>query len=211
LATAPHGNIDAVIRDTIAATVDGLAASKGGVAWTEAEFKVLRDHVAGHLADATVKVLQQVVRILDAEREVRSRLERFASRPTTAGSAFEIAHRDVTAQLRRLVFPDFVTAVGARRLPDVVRYLQAAAYRLDRLPDQKAADADRTQAIHELEAAYKAKLDALPPGRPPSAELREVRWMIEELRVNQFAQTFASKRPGLPVSAKRIRKTLESA
>src|SRR5690606_31122762 len=72
LATAPHGSIDAVIADTIAATVDGLAASKGGVAWTEAEFRVLRDHVAGHVADAAVKVLQQVVRILDAEREVRS-------------------------------------------------------------------------------------------------------------------------------------------
>jgi ATP-dependent helicase HrpA len=211
LATAPHGSVDAVIRDTIAATVDGLAVSKGGVAWTADEFKVLRDHVAGHLADATVKVLQQVVRILDAEREVRSRLERFASFPTAAGSAFEIAHRDVTAQLRRLVFPDFAAAIGARRLPDVVRYLQAAAYRLDRLPDQKAADADRTRAIQELEVAYRTKLDALPPGRPPSAELREVRWMIEELRVNQFAQTFASKRPGVPVSAKRIRKTLESA
>ncbi len=211
LTTAPHGTVDAVIADTIAATVDGLAATKSGVAWTEDEFRVLRDHVAGHLAEASVKVLQQVVRILGAEREVRSRLERLAAAPTPAGSPFDIAQRDVTTQLRRLIFADFVTATGARRLPDVVRYLQAAAYRLDRLPDQKAADADRTAAIHALEAAYKAKLDGLPPGRPPSAELREVRWMIEELRVNQFAQTLTRQRGGLPISAKRIRKTIERA
>jgi ATP-dependent helicase HrpA len=211
LATAPHGSVDAVITDTIAATVDGLAASKGGVAWNEDEFRTLRDHVAGHLADATVKVLQQVVRILDAEREVRARLERLAAAPTPAGSPFDVAQRDVTAQLRRLIFPGFVAATGARRLPDVVRYLQAAAYRLDRLPDQKAADADRTRAIHELEAAYEAKLDGVPPGAAPSAELREVRWMLEELRVNQFAQTLTRQRGGLPVSAKRIRKVIEGA
>ncbi len=211
LATAPHGSVDAVIADTIAATVDGLAASKGGVAWTADEFRTLRDHVAGHLADATVKVLQQVVRILDAEREVRARLERLAAAPTPAGSPFDVAQRDVTAQLRRLLSPGFVTATGARRLPDVVRYLQAAAYRLDRLPDQQAADADRTRAIHVLEAAYATKLDGLPPGATPSAELRDVRWMLEELRVNQFAQTLTRQRGGLPVSAKRIRKTLDAA
>lgn len=215
LATAPHGNLDAVIDDAVRATVDGLTASAGGPAWDEAGFKRLRDHVAGHLATATVKVLGQVVLILEAEREVRSRLEAMAGRPTKAGSAFEIAQRDVTAQLRRLVFPGFIAAAGARRLPDIVRYLRAAAHRLDRLPDAQAADADRTNAIHELERQYQRRAEAWPKGRPRPEALREVPWMIEELRVAQFAQGLGAKKTtgpagsGKPISSKRIRKLLD--
>ena len=40
---------------------------------------------------------------------------------------------DLTAQVRALVGPGFVTATGRRRLPDLRRYLAAANHRLDRL------------------------------------------------------------------------------
>jgi ATP-dependent helicase HrpA len=216
LATAPHGSVDRVLADTIAATIDVLVEVAGGPAWDEAGFAALRASVAERLQPSAKKVLQQVVRVIDAEREVRSRLERFAA--TVSHPAFEAAQRDVTAQLGRLVRPGFVTEAGARRLPDLVRYLQAAAIRLDRLPDARATDTDRMQAVHELEQSYAARLQAWPPGRPLPAALREVRWMLEELRIVQLAGGQGAKgvrdpsrpdQPAKPVSSKRIRKALD--
>jgi ATP-dependent helicase HrpA len=218
LATAPHGSVDRVLEDTIAATLDVLVDVAGGPAWDEAAFAALRASVAERLAPSAKKVLGQVVRVLDAEREVRSRLERFAS--TVPHPAFEAAQRDVTAQLGRLVHPGFVVEAGARRLPDVVRYLVAAAARLDRLPDARATDTDRMQAVHELEQAYARRVESWPKGRPLPPGLREVRWMLEELRVVQFAGGVGVKavrdpsRPheaAKPVSSKRIRRALDEA
>ena len=64
------------------------------------------------------------------------------------------------------------------------------------------------RAVHELEEAYRQRLDAWPRGRPLPAALREVPWMIEELRVSQFAQGLGTRGQ---VSAKRIRRALEEA
>ena len=45
----------------------------------------------------------------------------------------------------------------------------------------------------------------LPDGRPPGERLRQVRWMLEELRVSLWAQQLGT---AYPVSEQRIRKAL---
>jgi ATP-dependent helicase HrpA len=62
--------------------------------------------------------------------------------------------------------------------------------------------------VHELEALYRRRLDDGPPGRPPPPGLREVPWMLEELRISHFAQGLGTRGP---VSSKRIRRVLEEA
>jgi ATP-dependent helicase HrpA len=114
----------------------------------------------------------------------------------------------VEEQLQRLLPAGFATRAGVDRLPDVERYLQAAARRLERLPDAPARDLDRMRAIHELEALHRARLDAWPDGRPLPAALREVPWMLEELRVSHFAQSLGTRGS---ISAKRIRRALDEA
>jgi ATP-dependent helicase HrpA len=200
LAGAPHGSVRAVLEDAQTAAIDALVARAGGPAWDEASFRRLRDFVAGELADETTRVVGGVARILDVSRDVQRRLE-----PLTA-EAVAPARRDVEAQLRRLVAPGFVTASGAGRLADIERYLQAAARRLERLPDAPARDLDRMRAVHELEALYRRRVDEWPPGRPLPAALREVPWMLEELRVSQFAQGLGTRGPA---SSKRIRRVIE--
>ena len=148
-------------------------------------------------------MVDEVVRILDAAREVERRLE-----PLAAAPALAPAREDVERQLRRLVYPGFVAATGAARLPDVERYLRAAARRLERLPNAPAPDLDRMRAVHELEAEHARRLAAWPPGRPLPAALREVPWMLEELRVSHFAQSLGTRGQ---VSSKRIRRALEEA
>jgi ATP-dependent helicase HrpA len=198
LSAAPHGSLAGVIDDAVAAAADSLMASGGGPAWDAAGFARLRDHVAGSLASKTAEVVSQVVGVLDAAREVSRRLEPLTAVP------LQPARADVRQQLARLVHPGFISATGVDRLADVERYLRAAARRLDRLPDATATDRDRMNAIHELERAYRERVAEV----PGAAGLREVPWMLEELRVSQFAQSLGTRGP---ISAKRIRRALAEA
>jgi ATP-dependent helicase HrpA len=200
LAGAPHGSVRALLEDAETAAIDGLVAEAGGPAWDEAGFRRLRERVAGELHDRTRAIVLQAARILDGARAVRRRLE-----PLTA-EAVAPARRDVEAQLDRLLPAGFLTATGAARLGDLERYLQAAERRLERLPDNPSRDLDRMRAIQELEALYRARVAERPRGRPLPVALREVPWMLEELRVNQFAQGLGTSGP---VSSKRIRRVIE--
>jgi ATP-dependent helicase HrpA len=193
LAGAPHGSAAAALDDVLVAATDALVAAAGGPAWDAAGFARLRDHVAGELADETLRVAIAVVEVLDAASDVEQRLQ------TLRADALQEARQDIARQLGRLVYPGFVAATGAARLPDVLRYLRAAARRLERLPDNPAVDRDRMRSIHELEQAYERRRAA---GRP----LPEVPWLLEELRVSQFAQGLGTRQP---VSAKRIRRAIE--
>ncbi len=187
-----------LLDDIVVASVEALMAEAGGPAWDEAGFERLRDHVAGGLADTVADAVAVVVRVQDAAREVEAQLEPLRAVP------LQPARADVRAQLRRLVFPGFVAATGLARLPDVERYLRAASRRLERLPDATAVDRDRMNAVHELERVYRERLAA----SPDADGLREIPWMLEELRVSHFAQSLGTRGP---ISAKRIRRALDEA
>jgi ATP-dependent helicase HrpA len=116
---------------------------------------------------------------------------------------------DLRTQLAGLVFPGFVSQLGWRRLPDVERYLLGAQRRLEKLPNAPLADGERLQVIQRVQDAYEDLLMSRAAAhRPKGADVHEIRWMIEELRVSLFAQTL---RTAYPVSEKRILKAIDAA
>ena len=191
LVEAPHASPRAVLEDAATAAISSLMARAGGPVWDEASFQRLRDHVAGHAADETARIVAQVVKILQAARDVRRKLDELR------GPAVADVRRDVAQQLGRLVFPGFITPTGADRLADVERYLRGAEWRLERLSRGAAVDRDRMRAVHELEDLYRHRLEELPAGRRVDGELAEVPWLLEELRMSQFAQAIGHARPGV--------------
>jgi ATP-dependent helicase HrpA len=199
LATAPGGDATAVAADAVDAAADALIAEAGGPAWDEAGFDRLRGHVVGELHERAFAVVQQAARVLDLRREVLRRLDALTA------PAVQEARSDIAAQLSGLVYPGFVSEVGAARLADVERYLEAMLRRLDRLANAPGPDRDRMRVVHELEDLYRERLEEWPPDRPLEPPLSEVGWMLEELRVSQFAQGLGVRGP---VSAKRIRQAL---
>ena len=110
------------------------------------------------------------------------------------------------AQLVALTAPGFVTATGARHLADLPRYLTGIGRRLERLPANPARDRDWMAEVAEVRAEYDDLRASLPPSRRDSDEVREVRWMIEELRISLFAQEL---RTPYPVSAVRLYKVMD--
>ena len=198
LAGSPHGSVTALLEDCVACAADKLIAEAGGPVWDEAGFVRLKDHVRAELADTAALIFSHAQRILAASHEAEARLKGINS-PSLAP-----ALADVRAQLSRLIYPGFVTATGARRLPDVLRYLRAIDRRLSRLPEDPHRDRERMQQIQQLEARYVRTRDA----HPGAVKVREVRWMLEELRVSFFAQQLGT---AYPISEKRILKALDQA
>ncbi|HWE59810.1 MAG TPA: ATP-dependent RNA helicase HrpA [Solirubrobacteraceae bacterium] len=186
LTAAPHGNLEVTIEDATSAAIDALVASGGGPAWDAEAFEALREHTRGEIRPTTLGAMVALGQILDAVRTVREQLDTLP-----ASAELGPARQDVARQLGRLVYPGMLAAAGLTRLPDVERYLLAAAQRLERLPRQASADRERMAAIHDLEAQS--------AGRP------DVLWLIEELRVAQLAQG-PYVRPGATV--KRVREAL---
>jgi ATP-dependent helicase HrpA len=115
--------------------------------------------------------------------------------------ALEPAIADMRAQFAVLIYPGFIAATGARRLPDLVRYLRAILRRLDKLAGEQARDAERMAAVHRVARAYQERLRDLPPEARSRPDVQAARWLIEELRVSLFAQLLGTP---VPVSERRV-------
>jgi len=202
LMAGPHRNVGDLLDDAISAAVDQLMAGANAPAWNLTAFSVLRDAVRSDLADTVLTILQQVEQVLAHARTVDKQISR-ASSP-----ALLAALSDVRGQLEGLVHRGFITEAGAKRLPDLVRYLRGIEQRLDKIGANAMRDRSGMAIVQMLTDEYQKRLRAVPTGKYPSPELLEVRWMLEELRISLFAQTLGTP---YPVSDKRIRKALTSA
>ncbi|GAA4348334.1 ATP-dependent RNA helicase HrpA [Angustibacter luteus] len=204
LSRAKHATATELVDDCTDAAVDALVAEAGGAdsVRDKASFAAVRDVVGRGLDQRTLAVVEQVEQVLAAAYDVQSRL-----RGTTSMTLLPAMH-DLQSQLDGLVHPGFVREAGAARLPDLLRYLKAMAVRLDRLPTDPARDRGSQSQVEMAADELEKALAALPPGREPSPALREVRWMLEELRVSLFAPTM---RTAYPVSPQRIHRAIVAA
>jgi ATP-dependent helicase HrpA len=109
---------------------------------------------------------------------------------------------DIRQQLKGLVHAGFVTETGWKQLHHLPRYLRGIVYRLDRVGGNLARDRQLMAQIHEIEAEYRE----LRNDRTDVPGLSEIRWMIEELRINFFAQTLGT---AYPISDKRIYRAMD--
>jgi ATP-dependent helicase HrpA len=198
LSRNPHRNAVDLLDDCAACAVDQLMRDAGGLStWDDAGFAALRERVRAGLVDLTLDVVRSVQRILAEAYEVEQRLSRVKN------PILVPALSDLRGQLSRLVYRGFVTDTGWERLPDVVRYLQAMLRRLDKLPPDPGRDRDRMLTVQEVQREY----EQLTATMSETPALREIRWMIEELRVGLFAQALGT---AYPISDVRIYRAIDA-
>ncbi|PRH78460.1 ATP-dependent RNA helicase HrpA [Streptomyces solincola] len=202
LSANPHGSVQALFEDCATAAADRLIAEHGGPAWDEESYRKLYDAVRADLVDLTVRTVDQVRQVLAAWQACERRLK------ATTSPALLRNVQDVRRQLDSLVPAGFVTATGLRRLPDLMRYLVAVDRRLQQMPTSVQRDTTRMEKVHEMQDEYAWLLEQMPAGRPVPQEVRDIRWMIEELRVSYFAHALGTAHP---VSDKRIVKAIDAA
>jgi ATP-dependent helicase HrpA len=202
LSRNPHGSVQALFEDCATAAADRLIAEHGGPAWDEESYRKLYDAVRADLVELTARGVQRVQQVLAAWQSCERRLKDTTSLVLVANL------QDVKEQLAGLVYAGFVTDAGLKRLPDLMRYLVGVDRRLQQMPTGVQRDTTRMEKVREIQAEYADLLAAQPAGRPLPAVVREIRWMIEELRVSYFAHALGT---AFPVSDKRVFKALDEA
>jgi ATP-dependent helicase HrpA len=202
LSRNPHRNVLDLLDDCAGAAVDRLVALAGGPAWDADAFAALRDTVRADLVDTVSAVVERVQRTLATVHAVEQRLGRTSNVELLPSLA------DIRSQLASLLYRGFVTEAGWAHLGDLPRYLAAIERRLDRLGQDPARDRAGLARIAQVRKEYDEMLAAMPPARRRSAAVVDIRWMIEELRVNVFAQALGTP---YPVSEQRIYKAMDAA
>ena len=197
LAASPYPNVRALADDCVTAAAGELVDQTGPVRDPEA-FATLVTLARAELPARSEAVLQQVLRVLAEWRPVDKALH------GRVEMSLLPAMTDLRAQLGRLVGPGFIAEAGAEALRHYPRYLRAMSARVDRL-GEPARDRELMDRVEVLQQAWQHRVEALPEGRPPGADLRRVRWMLEEFRVSLWAQQLGTSQP---VSDARIRKAL---
>ncbi|GAA4731421.1 hypothetical protein GCM10023216_24330 [Isoptericola chiayiensis] len=215
LAAAPYRNTDALVADLQLAAVIALTSldadkapgtpTGGPVAVQIRNAEMYQEAVAfvrRHLEDEVHRVVGHVVAALTAWRTVETEVK--------ASSSLALLNtlQDIREHVAGLVFDGFVSATPPRRVPHLVRYLRAASYRLEKAESNPHRDAELAWKIQDVTGVHDQEREAYAAGPPDparAAELADVRWLLEELRVSLFAQQLGTDGS---VSEKRIRKIL---
>jgi ATP-dependent helicase HrpA len=215
MAASPYPNTEALVADLQLAAVVSLtsgadsarydtpsggpdaAAVRSAGAYADALAFVRR-----HLEDEVYRVVGHVVAALSASRTLEAEIR------ASGSLALLNTLQDLREHRATLIHDGFVSATPPRRLPHLARYLRADSHRLTKAAENPARDSDLAWRIGDVTAAYEKALAAYAAGSPDAAraaELADVRWMLEELRVSFFAQQLGTDGT---VSEKRIRKVL---
>lgn len=197
LAGSPYSTSDVFVDDVLACAIESVLPDGDEFRWTRADFDRLVAHVRERLGTAMSLVGTDAVALLESIHRLHLTMERIDDQ------IFGDVLDDVDEQLDRFLFPGCLAAVGASRVPDLVRYVDAAAYRLERLTDDPIRDRDRMSVVRGLEA----ELDELTEVLTWSQDLIDLAWMMQEFRVSLFAETLGVK---TSVSEKRIRNGLQA-
>ncbi len=197
----PYGKVLDLIDDCIACGVDKLIEERGGMVWEPQAFEALKEHVRAELGDTVVEIAKQVETILTTAYNINKRLK------GKVDFTMAFALSDVKAQIEGLIFSGFATECGWKRLPDILRYMRAIERRMEKLPIDPNKDRLHMLKIESVANKYKELLNKIPKGMAIPDNVREIRWMLEELRVSYFAQQLGTP---YPVSDKRIINAIEA-
>lgn len=197
----PYGKVLDLIDDCIACGVDKLIEERGGMVWEPQAFEALKEHVRAELGDTVVEIAKQVETILTTAYNINKRLK------GKVDFTMAFALSDVKAQIEGLIFSGFATECGWKRLPDILRYMRAIERRMEKLPVDPNKDRLHMLKIESVANKYKELLNKIPKGIAIPDNVREIRWMLEELRVSYFAQQLGTP---YPVSDKRIINAIEA-
>jgi ATP-dependent helicase HrpA len=159
------------------------------------ELNALTDALAAPVQTATASVTAAVFETLRLWRDVQHQLDRATTLPLLELAA------DLRDQLGRLVYPGFVAHTPREWLPELPRYLKAAALRLERALAHPDVDRTQRQALLPLWQAFWQAHAA--HGADPA--FQELRWLLEELRVGLFAPALGTVQP---VSVARLSRLL---
>jgi ATP-dependent helicase HrpA len=161
-----------------------------------AEFERRREEARSRVTLLAGEIARLTEAILSEYAALQKKLQQLSK-------AFPEPCREVQENVSRLLSKRFIEQTPYERLQHFPRYLKAASLRLDKLRADPKRDARLSAEFAPLAAQWhRDQARQLKSGnRDP--QLEQFRWLLEELRVQLFAQELKTS---VPVSAKRLSK-----
>lgn len=206
LATTPIQSKVGWYTDVIDCALDEVIASNGGPSWQAAGFEKLADAARAEFGGLLEKLGTDMAGIINNYSEIQRQLDQLSG-VTPTNQSLKQSLADANAHLKRLTYPGMLAGVGYDRTAAVDRYLQGIAFRLSTLRDNPKRDLLAAAECVKVETNYRT----LVTERGLTPELEQATWMLEELRIAQFAQHLRVKGTdgkASKVSAGRIEKYL---
>ncbi|MBN2711783.1 MAG: DUF3418 domain-containing protein, partial [Planctomycetes bacterium] len=195
------GSIETLRDDILLSAIDHVCIGSAGLARTAAAFHERYEKCRSELYKAAYDLGQKVDSVLADYARAAKMLE--ASVPEVMKAAVE----DMKKQLGMLVYSGFIRQTPYAQVFEIPRYIVAMAMRMQKLREGPKKDSDRMGMIDVWWNRYMDLTKKL-KGAAKSEELETLRWMIEEYRVNIFAQKLGTPEP---VSEKRLASQLDKA
>ncbi|OTQ78949.1 ATP-dependent RNA helicase HrpA [Gilliamella apis] len=195
------GTVLNLIDDCIACGVDHLIEKNNQIIDNQQQYQQLLTYTKSHINETVVDIAKQVESILTLHFNINKKLK------GRVDLSLAFALSDIKQQVSELVYKGFVAQTGYDKLPDIYRYLSAIEKRLEKLGSNMAKDRQAMNIIEEVKNEYQTWLNSLPENQKSLSKVTNIKWMIEELRVNLFAQQLGTP---YPISAKRIRQQIET-
>ncbi|OTQ60905.1 ATP-dependent RNA helicase HrpA [Gilliamella apis] len=195
------GTVLNLIDDCIACGVDHLIEKNNQIIDNQQQYQQLLTYTKSHINETVVDIAKQVESILTLHFNINKKLK------GRVDLSLAFALSDIKQQVSELVYKGFVAQTGYDKLPDIYRYLSAIEKRLEKLGSNMAKDRQTMNIIEEVKNEYQTWLNSLPENQKTLSKVINIKWMIEELRVNLFAQQLGTP---YPISTKRIRQQIET-
>lgn len=160
---------------------------------TQAEFDITKQAIGEQFLSVGQVILKVLKDIYTTWQTIRGQLLMLDR------EIFGESMDDIEDQLDDFCLADFIYRFDFERWQEYPRYLQALKIRLDRLPNNLDGDLD---AVYLLDEPMENLANRLHDPR-----FAEYRWLVEEYRINLFAQPMKTR---VPVSAKRLEKVWQA-
>ncbi|WP_392562331.1 ATP-dependent RNA helicase HrpA [Orbus sturtevantii] len=196
----PFGSIIDLIDDCIYCGINYLIEKDHGIIFDQAQFIPLLDMIKREINEVIVSIASQVERVLTLNYAINKKLK------GRLDLSVALSLADIKQQLSRLIYKGFVTDTSYQKLSDVYRYLQAIDKRIDKLYADPNKDRLHLLVVERVTKQYLELWQSREQHKIAEQKLKQLRWMIEELRVNLFAQQLGTP---YPISEKRINQFIE--
>ncbi len=188
-----------LISDLILAMIQQeLSNHPDSLVFSAKESEGIRDLVQAGILERSFQVIETLQLISEAAAEAQSSLAKLSS-------SSEVFTNEQN-HINQLLCSNLVLATGLEILPRLEIYLKAIPQRIKKLYENPGRDSKLWKEYLEAEKLFNSAGGTLPLTAGQSSELVEARWMLEEFRVNLFAQNLGTK---YPVSLKRISEKLK--
>ncbi|MGB7815608.1 MAG: ATP-dependent RNA helicase HrpA [Methylotenera sp.] len=189
---------DDLREDMICAIADRAFIGEDELPRTNADFMKLKARARIRLPAVTEAIARQAQAIAT---EYQLLITQQSKMPATVNRL----KRDLEQQVSQLVYKNCFCQTPWEQLQHIPRYLKALRLRIEKQPANPERDGKNAASVGLIWQKWQDKINALNSAHLDiPQDLKDFRWLIEELRVSLFAQEL---RTPFPVSIKRLEKT----